>query len=138
QREAGALRVSNDAAAPARIKERSMRGIVLTLCAVSLASPVFAGKIVLWSIGKPDLSSHEFSPAIEHVAYEIGKSVPGQHWRQRQSAEDSEPIAIAFSINQPHAGTFYLNVDLLFHDQESPNYLDTVNWKRGRCNLLPY
>lgn len=114
-----------------------MRGIVLTLCAASLASPVFAGKIVLWSIGKPDLSSHEFSPAIEHVAYEIGKSVPGQHWRQRQSAEDREPFAIAFSINQPPAGTFYLNVGLLFRDPETPNYLVTVNGKRGMFTLRP-
>lgn len=126
----------------------------------SVASPVFRRALLtlgllllpvlravatesVWLVGRLDGTSDEFAQKVtsgrQKVVYEVGKSVPAEHWFSFQpvAGEKSQPRQILFELAEAPVAAHRLTVSLLVERAGVPALRVEVNGRRGLFYIHP-
>ncbi len=119
------------------------------ILSVSFSVSALAAERVIWQIGKPDNSDHEFAPgpSVESrapVVVKIGTGNEAHLWPQFQPGSANEamgahpyPYALVFDLADAPRGTFFLNLDVLFRHPRIPVMQVDVNGHQGDFYFSP-
>ena len=124
-----------------------------------LAAPLFccllpnvcpAAETLLWQLGKPDYSAHEFGAAPNRntplpVVVQIGaagspeKQLPGYQPGSSNGRTGAKPYpyTLVFNLAGPPRGAFYLDLTLLYRQPRVPSLQVEWNGKRGMYFFNP-
>ena len=116
---------------------------------LSLNASVFAAENLVWRIGKPDHSDHEFTawPSAESQAPVVVRIDSGKEehsWPKFQPSSANEemgarpyPYTLVFDLAGALRGTFYLNLDVLFRQPRIPVLRVDLNGHQGDFYFAP-
>lgn len=110
---------------------------------LALTSPVVAAEKVIWQLGRPDHSDHEFTAwpnpqAKEPLLVRLGSGQEEKQWPRFHPGSANEATGahpytyvLAFNLAEPPRGTFFLNLSLLFRHPRVPALQVEVNGHQG-------
>jgi hypothetical protein len=130
------------------MRASSLPQLVLVLLLVA-PSPAAAVEKVIWQLGKPDHSDHEFTAwpnpqTKEPLVVRIGSGQEEKQWPKFHPGSANEAMgahpytyALAFNLAEQPRGSFILSLSLLFRHPRVPVLQVEVNGHQGFCYLSP-
>lgn len=123
-------------------------GLVL-LAALVLSGTAFGAEKLIWKMGEPDRSDHEFAGAVprtnQRLLLRIGAGNEARQWPRFHPGSGNGAFGgipyryeLAFELPSPApTGVFYLELNLLFRQPRVPALELEINGHRGRYYFEP-